>query len=193
MPQRASNLVDEATYISVDVETSGPNPADYSMLAIGACVAFEPTTTFYIELQPVTDAFTPEALAVGGLDMERLRAEGVAPEQAMRRLSDWLSQTTPPGQKPVFVGFNAPFDWMFVADYFHRFLGENPFGHKALDIKALFMGATGSRWRETRYRDIAAHYRMEQAALTHNALEDALAQAALLRAVLGELTEGTRP
>jgi DNA polymerase III epsilon subunit-like protein len=190
MPRRTSNLVDEA-YISVDVETSGPNPADYSMLAIGACVAFEPTTTFYVELQPVTDAFTPEAMRVGGLDLERLRAEGVPPEQAMRRLADWLAQTTPPDQQPVFVGFNAPFDWMFVADYFHRFLGRNPFGHKALDIKALFMGTTGARWDETRYRDIAAHYRIEQRSLTHDALEDALAQAALLRSVLGELTGET--
>ena len=185
-------LVDDC-YISVDVEASGPNPGDYSLLAIGACVAYEPTTTFSVELQPVNDAFTPEAMAVGGLDLERLRADGVPPEQGMRRFSDWVTQSTPRDQHPVFVGFNAPFDWMFVADYFHRFLGENPFGHKALDIKALFMGTTGNRWGETSYRDLAAHYRLEQRSLTHNALEDALAQAALLRSVLGELAGGTRP
>jgi DNA polymerase III epsilon subunit-like protein len=186
------SLVDEA-YVSVDVEASGPNPADYSLLAIGACMAFDPTKTFYVELQPVTDAFTPEAMAVGGLDLKRLRATGAPPEQAMRRFSDWVTQTAPHDQRPVFVGFNAPFDWMFVADYFHRFLGENPFGHNALDIKALFMGATGAGWHTTRYGDIAAHYAIEQTALTHNALEDALAQAALLRNVLGELAGGTRP
>ena len=27
---------------------------------------------------------------------------------------------------------------MFVNDYFHRFLGRNPFGHAALDLKAFF-------------------------------------------------------
>jgi DNA polymerase III epsilon subunit-like protein len=186
------SLVDEA-YISVDVEASGPNPGEYSLLSIGACVAFEPARTFYVELQPVTDAFTPEALGVSGLDLERLRADGVPPRDAMQQFSDWVSQSTHRDQHPVFVGFNAPFDWMFVADYFHRFLGHNPFGHKALDIKALFMGTTGARWDETRYRDIAAHYRIEQRSLTHDALEDALAQAALLRSVLGELTSGTAP
>jgi DNA polymerase III epsilon subunit-like protein len=178
-------LVDEA-YISVDVEASGPNPSDYSLLSIGACVAFEPTKTFSVELQPVTDAFTPEALAVGGLDMDRLRVEGLPPEQAMREFDDWVRGSTPREQVPVFVGFNAPFDWMFVADYFHRFVGRNPFGHKALDIKALFMGTTGKQWGETGFADIAEHYGLVQRSLTHDALEDALAQAALLRSILGE-------
>jgi ribonuclease T len=180
----------DAMYVSVDVEAAGPNPSEYSLLSIGACLAFDPTSTFSVELQPVTDASTPEALAVGGLDMERLRAEGVPAEQAMREFDEWVHRSTPRDQRPVFVGFNAPFDWMFVTDYFHRFLGRNPFGHKALDIKALFMGATGARWDKTGFQDIAAHYGLEQRTLTHDALEDAVVQAALFRNVLGDLTEG---
>ena len=31
------------------------------------------------------------------------------------------------GRRPVFVGFNATFDWMFVADYLWRFAGRDPF------------------------------------------------------------------
>jgi uncharacterized OsmC-like protein len=34
MPQ----LPPDKTYISVDVETSGPTPGDYSLLSIGACL-----------------------------------------------------------------------------------------------------------------------------------------------------------
>jgi DNA polymerase III epsilon subunit-like protein len=184
--------VDE-TYISVDVETAGPSPGEYSLLSIGACVALEPTKTFYVELQPVTDAFTPEALQIGGLDLEELRVRGLPPEQAMSRFSDWISQSTLADQEPVFVALNAPFDWMFVADYFHRFLGENPFGHKAIDIKALYMGTNGTDWGETSFRHIAKHYQLEQRSLTHNALEDALAQAALFRSVLGEQRRSARP
>jgi ribonuclease T len=75
---------------------------------------------------------------------------------------------------------------MFVADYFHRFLGENPFGHKALDIKALYMGRHRTAFADTRFRDVAKRYRIGQGALTHNALEDALVQAALLRRLLDE-------
>jgi ribonuclease T len=181
----------DGAYFSVDVETSGPNPGEYSLLSIGACVAFEPAETFYVELQPVTDAFTPEALATGGLDLEHLRAHGVPPGRAMREFADWVARCTPDDDEPIFVAFNAPFDWMFVADYFHRFLGRNPFGYKALDIKALYMGATGAPWDKTGFRHVATHAGLEQRSLTHNALEDALVQAALLRRVLGDLTGGT--
>lgn len=183
------SIPDEA-YVSVDVEAAGPNPTEYSLLAIGACLAFDPATTFSVQLQPVTDASTPEAMAVGGLDLDRLRAEGLAPEQAMREFDEWVRRSTPPDHHPVFVGFNAAFDWMFVADYFHRFLGRNPFGYKALDIKALFMGATAAPWDETGFRHIAAHYGLEQRTLSHDALEDALVQAALFRNVMGVMREG---
>lgn len=45
------------------------------------------------------------------------------------------------GKQPVFVGFNAGFDWSFVNWYFLRFLGENPFGFAPLDIKSYYMGS----------------------------------------------------
>lgn len=182
----------EETYISVDVEASGPNPGTYSLLSIGACVVTDPALTFYVELRPVHDAATPEAMAVGGLDLDRLRAEGTEPEEAMQRFADWVEEVTPDGTRPVFVALNAPFDWMFVADHFHRFLGRNPFGHKAIDIKAVFMGATGANWDRTRFDDIARHCGLEQRALTHNALEDAVVQAALFRRLLQDRNEDER-
>ena len=40
------------TFISVDVETSGPYPERYSLLSIGACVVENPDEGFYIELKP---------------------------------------------------------------------------------------------------------------------------------------------
>jgi DNA polymerase III epsilon subunit-like protein len=141
-----------------------------------------------VELQPVTAASTPEALQVSGLDLGRLQEHGLPPEEAMQQFSDWVSRTTPTGQRPVFVALNAAFDWMFLADYFDRYLGHNPFGHAALDIKAVFMGTHHTRWADTRYRDIAKHYQVEQDALTHNALEDALAQAELFRRILEDHT-----
>ena len=45
---------------------------------------------------------------------------------------------------------NAPFDWSFINYYFHKYLGMNPFGFSALDVKAYYMGATGCSWRDTR-------------------------------------------
>ena len=47
---------------------------------------------------------------------------------------------------------------MFVADYFHRCGVPNPFGHAALDIKALYMGVTGEPWERTSFAAVAARF-----------------------------------
>lgn len=176
-------------YISVDVEVAGPNPSDYSLLSIGACLVHQPQVGVYIELQPVSDRYTEEAQQVSGLSLERLRDSGLPPEGAMASLEEWVLAVLPAGSTPVFAGFNAPFDWMFVCDYFHRYLGRNPFGHAALDIKALYMGVTGAEWLDTSFRALAERYRLEPK-LTHNALADAQDQAVLMQHVLAERRPG---
>jgi len=124
-------------------------------------------------------------MSVGGFTLDGLRASGTDPKTAMQAFADWIDSVTPDGHRAVMVGFNAPFDWMFVADYFDRYLGRNPFGHSALDIKAFYMGVTGLPWAETSMVHVAEHYRVT-VDLTHNALDDARDQAALFRSVRAE-------
>ena len=88
--------------------------------------------------------------------------------------------------RPIFVAFNAPFDWMFINIYFHRYLGHNPFGYSALDIKAYYMGLCQISWSDTSFRKIAAVYG-EKDHLNHNALEDAVDQARLFQWMLLEM------
>lgn len=168
------------TFISVDVETAGPNPSQYSLLAIGACSVFSPERNFYIELKPVNLLSRPEALESCGLSLEKLALEGVDPAEAMQRFETWLQETLPAGQRPIFVGFNAPFDWMFVNDYFHRFLRHNPFGHAAIDIKSYYMGLAKVPWAETTMQFLGRRY-LNQPALKHHALRDALDQGEIFR------------
>lgn len=168
--------------VSVDIEAAGPNPSLYSMLAIGACLVEDPERGFYVELQPIHAAAKESALAIGGLTLERLAETGAHPKVAMREFADWLEAEVPAGHVPVFVGFNAPFDWMFVDDYFQRFLGENPFGHSALDIKSYYMGKMGSSWAETSMRHLSPKY-LAGRHLSHNALGDARDQAELFRLI----------
>ena len=173
------------TLISVDVETAGPYPGRYSLLSIGACVVADPSQTFYVELQPINAEASPGAMAATGLDLETLAARGMSPAEAMLSFAGWLQSVAPGLQRPVFVGFNAPFDWMFVNEYFHRFLGYNPFGHNALDIKSFYSGRTGARWRDTSLKQVAARYG-GPTSLSHNALADAVDQASLMAAMLEE-------
>jgi DNA polymerase III epsilon subunit-like protein len=173
----------EETFICVDVETAGPIPGEYAMLSIGACPVFDTANTFYVELIPDREGFQPEALAISGLDMNKLKLEGTPPAEALHNFEHWIKSVCPEGSRVVFVALNAPFDWMFVNDYFHRYLGYNPFGHSALDIKAYFMGQTGVDWSETSMKHLSNHF-LEERRLTHNALRDAQDQAEIFQMIL---------
>lgn len=170
-------------YVSVDVETAGPHPRRFALLSIGACMVYDLDQTLYLELQPDRPAFDPQALEISGLSLEILAENGIPAEEAIRQFDEWLRVNTPPGEKPVFVAFNAAFDWMFIHDYFHRYLGHNPFGHSALDIKALYMGTIGATWAETSHNAISQHFQLPTH-LEHHALQDALDQAMIFRKIL---------
>ena len=167
-------------FVSVDVETSGPIPGVYSLLTIGACAVDAPERTFACRLKPIGEGADPEAMAVTGLSLDELRISGLEPFAAMTSFTEWLSELTSEGSRPIFVGLNAPFDWSFVNYYFHRFGKGNPFGFTALDIKAFYMGVTGCRWRETKSSAMASRLRPTGSG-THDALQDALHQAELFR------------
>jgi ribonuclease T len=169
-------------YISVDIEASGPIPGEYSMLSLGACLVHRPATTFQRRVRPISDKFVPEALAVVGTTLEEAARVGIEPEQAMRDFANWISVNA--GEHlPVFVGFNASFDWSFINWYFHRYVGRNPFGIAALDIKAFYMGLSGCAWQETTSRQLPPEFQ-PSVPQTHDALQDALAQADIFERLL---------
>lgn len=82
------------TFISVDVEASGPIPGDFSLLSIGACLVGSTAEHFYVELKPITRNYDPGALAVAGLDLDALERDGVEPVQAMTAFETWTAQVT---------------------------------------------------------------------------------------------------
>lgn len=103
----------------------------------------------------------------------------------MKRFADWVEEVCA-GHDPVFVGFNAPFDWMFVADYFWRYIGSNPFGISALDLKSYFMGRDDVvEWQGTRRAAVDEALEFAGNEHTHHALDDAKDQARLARVLLG--------
>lgn len=169
-------------FISVDIEASGPIPGDYSMLSLGACVVGDTGEGFYVEIKPINDNAVPAALKVSSFDLGKLAASGARPEEALTRFQDWVKAVSG-GATPVFVGFNAGFDWSFVNWYFIHYLGENPFGFAPLDVKAYYMGLVGCGWDETKSSRIRSEYRPAKPG-DHNALADARSQAEMFEKML---------
>jgi ribonuclease T len=167
------------TYISVDVEAAGPIPPTYSMLSLGACVVEDPKTTFYMELRPINKHCVPEAMRVIGRSLDDFEQNGSDPRDVMVAFSEWIARQ---GPKPVFVGFNAVFDWAFVNFYFHTYVNRNPFGVGGIDIKSYYMGTAGVSWESTRSSRIPTELKASTAH-THNALDDAIEQAEMFRRI----------
>jgi len=178
-------------YISVDVETAGTTPDEYALLSIGACTIGKLRKTFYVELQPDKPNYDPRSMAIHGLNPDDLAQNGLPPGEALVGFENWLQIVVPATHKPIFVAFNAPFDWMFVADYFHRYLKRNPFGHSALDIKALYMGASGKSWANTS-GEILRPLFLAHTPLSHQALQDAIEQAVIFEHILEKITQPDR-
>ncbi|MER6789952.1 3'-5' exoribonuclease [Streptomyces sp. NPDC000658] len=176
-------------YISVDVEADGPIPGPYSLLSLGAAVAgrqdgdgftaADPTRqTFYRELRPIGDEFVPEALAVSGLDRERLVEEGLEPALALSQFTRWVGEVSGDAQ-PVMCAYPASFDWTFLYWYLIRFTGRSPFGHSGcLDMKTLYAVKAGLPLRAVAKRTMPAHL-LPRRPHTHHALDDAVEQAEL--------------
>ncbi|MBI3760784.1 MAG: 3'-5' exonuclease [Chloroflexi bacterium] len=173
------------TYLSVDVEASGPIPGEYSLLSLGACLVGNTAETFYVELRPITNNYIRSAVEVSGLSLAELQKRGVEPATAMAEFERWIQRVTPEGGRPVFVAFNATFDWMFTHYYFIRFLGRDPFGISGLDIKAYYAGLTGAQWGDTTKGRLHKRFKSKRRH-THNACDDAIEQAEVFEKMLAE-------
>lgn len=181
------------TYFCVDCEASGPVPPLYNLLSIGATVVRqEPEhhvlgASFYVELMPIFPGFDPGAMAVCGLDADRLRREGTEPREALERLARFVrEQNQGSDESPCFVGHNAVFDWSHIAYYYAHFGMDNPFGYKGLDTKSLAMGRLSISWRETSKEILEKRLALppQDPALIHRADYDARYQALILQALL---------
>ncbi|MGW0583929.1 hypothetical protein ACWD25_50325, partial [Streptomyces sp. NPDC002920] len=151
---------------------TGPGQHNYSTPA-------DPTArTFYRELRPISEEFVPEALAVSGLDRDRLTREGLEPSLALARFGRWVGEVSD-GAQPVMCGYPASYDWMFLYWYLIRFTGASPFGHSGcLDMKTLYAAKAGVPLRSVGKRTMPPEL-LPGRRHTHHALDDAVEQAEL--------------
>ena len=138
-------------YVSTDIESDGPIPGPNSMLSLGAA-AYQPDgkllCTFEVNLETLPgakgDPSTMQWWAGRPNQWEKCREFMRPPENAMKLYVEWVEGL--PGQ-PVFVGYPATFDFLFVYWYMMKFVGRSPFSFSALDIKSFTMAVLKSTFR----------------------------------------------
>lgn len=180
-------------YVSTDIETDGPIPGPNSMLSFGSA-AFTLEKGFIGQfsanlqelpgaaMDPVTKTEfwdkNPEAWAACRKDLRD-------PAEAMATYVAWLNGLP---AKPVFVGYPAGFDFLFVYWYIRRFGLESPYSFSALDIKTYVAAVLKKPFRESTKRNMPKRW-FPKAKHTHIAIDDAIEQGELFMNILREHLE----
>lgn len=157
--------------ILVDVEATGISPHGGVMTEFGA-VEFKSRATYHGVLWDAEP--DPENPAKPRL-LERQRPEHKQFEHehdVMSAFEGWLGRVTK--GRPIFVSDNPAYDFMWVACYFDKTLGRNPFGHSARRIGDFYAGLCGDfqqtqKWKSLR---VTKH--------DHNPVNDAMGNAEAL-------------
>jgi len=143
-------------WIMVDLEASGPIIGRHSMTELGAVVGSRARGSIdklELVIAPISDE-----VKTSKDSFARAKREGVAPKAAMERFAAWAKPYL--DQKAQFIARPSCFDWPWVVWYAWTYLGENPFGFRAL---------CASSWFEARGRKFSVE-------LPHVAVDDAKIQ-----------------
>ena len=159
------------------------------MLSLGSA-AFdedcEPVSTFSVNLETLAGAEGhPHNMAWWSENQaawEVARKSPQDPSVAMSAYVHWLDGL--PG-KPVFVGYPATWDFMFVYWYLERFAGRSPLGRFGLDIRSYAMAMLGEPYQAISKSTMPDRW-IPEAPHTHVAVDDAIEQGQLFCNMLME-------
>ncbi len=181
-------------YVSTDIEADGPIPGPHSMLSFASAAYLADKTlisTYSANLATLPQAQAHPATMAWWQQFpqawEACRVHVRPPEQVMSEYLAWLQAL--PG-RPVFVGWPASWDFMWIYWYLVRFTGERPFRENAVDIRSYAMGMRKSDFRRTTRSYLPQRWYDQGLPHTHVALDDAREQGALFCNMMAENLQG---
>ncbi|HET8678050.1 MAG TPA: exonuclease [Blastocatellia bacterium] len=176
-------------YVSTDIETDGPVPGLNSMLSFGSAAYLADKTlvgTFSANLETLPGAAgNPETLRWWETQREAWEASRKNPQPPSTVMPEYVSWLKGLPGTPVFVGYPAAFDFMFVTYYLYRFAGESPFAYLALDVKSYAMALMKFDFLDVVKSNMPRRW-FDDLPYTHVALDDAISQGALFCNMLAE-------
>jgi len=177
-----------ARFLVVDTETGGLDPAAHSLLTLAAVVWADGAVgdSLALAIREPNIVAEPRSLEINRVDVEKLKADGLAPAEAVKRLDGFIAAHFGSGEKPVLAGHNIGFDVGFLKRLYRLAQRdyETAFSHRTVDTAGIlrFLSlvgrldlASGSSTEAFDHFGIAP-----PEPLRHTALGDALATAALL-------------
>lgn len=94
----------------------------------------------------------------------------------MRQFRAWVEALYDAhGRMPVFVGYPASFDFLFVYWYLVRFTGGSPFSFSAIDVETYAMAVLGMPYRQISKKELKP-FIPKNLRHTHVAIDDAREQ-----------------
>jgi hypothetical protein len=129
-------------WIMVDLEASGPIIGRHSMTELGAVAGTRARGVidrFEVLIAPISDE-----MITSQDSFARAKASGVSPREAMQRFADWTQPYR--DQRATFIARPSCFDWPWIVWYAWTYLGDNPFGFRALCASSWFE-ARGKRFK----------------------------------------------
>jgi len=192
-------ISDSQIFIVVDIEADGPAVGLNSMLSLAAVATTEKeeVSRFYRKLATLPNASADPNVTEWWNEHQEAWKEATTdpkpPEGVMTEFYNWVTGL---GREAIFVSNPISLDYTFVSWYLSRFAPANPFKSKknsirTLDIKSYVAGKFGftfdnSRrvhWPKALTNDMPEH--------THNALDDAIGYAVVLRKLVAMSEKST--
>ena len=121
--------------IVVDVETSGLDPKEHSILSIGALDFDNPKNTFYGECRLKEGArIDQSALNVNGFTVEKINNSLMSCRQLIEKFLEWSLKFN----NRTLAGHNFHFDYNFLLEHFKFYNLIWPFRHRFVDLHSVF-------------------------------------------------------
>lgn len=186
-------------YLVLDTETTGLDPeAGHEITQLSAMVIHGTTLKphaagkFNIFIKPQRPELAEaKAIEVAEASWNKANAEGIHPKVAAEKFVEWAESINPKGvsiYKPIFSGWNVPFDWKFVT----HFLKEQsvctvqkdlPFHYNSVDVMTMYFSLLESHpdVKDFRMDTIMKVFGMSRKSDSHDSMEDVELCAELLQ------------
>ena len=172
----------ENSLLSLDLETTGLDPLKDRIVQAAVLMVDADGSEQATSWHGIVDPGVPipvEASAIHGITTERARREGMPPVEALRRMAHLIDDAADHGV-PLVI-YNAPFDWPFVLAEAQRH-GVSIARPDIVDPLVIDRAVDRFRRGSRRLDAVATHYG-HALGHAHDASADALAAAAIARAI----------